>query len=338
MKMLYGAIIGFGKIARTSHMDAYLSPLISDKARIIAAVETDQENRLKSAAEFPGINFYSSVDELFRFAKLDFVDITCPPKYHFDILKQCIDNNVHIICEKPFTLTAEEAEEIRGRIEDTSLILIPCHQYKYSPVWKEFKSFIDSKEIKSNVLMQFNVFRTQADPGLAGLEGYWRTSSSKEGGGILIDTGIHYLYLIRWLLGDPERIYAHQTTLKHSSYNCEDTVVVNYVSQRGLAIVTLTWGADKRHNDARIICNEGSLFYDQGDKIKINIGSDIKLLNVPNASDKSHYSMLYIDLFNDFINAINNNEAHPEWLEEAYQSIRILNNCSISSELEIVVI
>lgn len=336
--MLYGAIIGFGKIARTSHIDAYISPLISGKAKIVAAVETNELNRIKSAAEFPNIKFYSSVEDLFTFEKLDFVDIACPPKFHYNILLKCIEQNVNIICEKPFTLSTEEAEDIKDKLSESGLLLIPCHQYKYSPIWQQFKKFIDSEEVKSNVLMQFNVFRTQADPGLAGMENYWRTDSSREGGGILIDTGIHYLYLIRWLLGDPEKIYAHQTTLKHSAYDCEDTAMVNYVTDRGIAQITLTWGADKRLNDARIVCNEGSLIYDKKDRITINIGSETREVSVPDASDKSHYASLYVQMFDDFFNAIENKEEHSEWLEEACQSIRILNNCSLSSEMEIVVI
>lgn len=336
--MLNGAIIGFGKIARSSHMEAYNSPSVADKARIIAVVETDVNNRIRGTIQYPGIDFYSSVDELLSSREIDFVDITCPPKYHFEILKKCIAKNVNIICEKPFTLTEEEAEVIKSRVTNSGLLLIPCHQYKYSPIWSEFKKFIDSKEISSKFLLQFNVFRTQADPGLANMGNYWRTNSSKEGGGILIDTGIHYLYLVRWLLGDPIKIYSSQTTLTHSDYSCEDTAIVTYISAKGTAQITLTWGADKRHNDARIICGQGSLIYNKKDEITTFIGQNSKTISVPDASDKSHYSSLYADLFNDFFNAIITKEKHPEWLEEAYQSIRILNNCTLSAELEIAII
>lgn len=336
--MLYGAIIGFGKIARTSHLDAYRSPEISGKAKIIAAVEPDQTNRAKSKNDYPDIQFFPSLNDLLKTEKVDFVDITSPPKYHYNILLQCIENNIHIICEKPFTLTAVEAEDIKKKLNGRSLVLIPCHQYKYSPVWKEFKKFIDSRGAKSRALLQFNIFRTQADPGFAGMADYWRTSSNKDGGGILIDTGIHYLYLANWLLGKPDKIFAHQTILEHSAYNCEDTTIINYITKKGIAQITLTWGADKRHNDARIICSDGSLIYDRGDKITINNGGAEEIIDVPNASDKAHYASLYINLFNDFFDAVNRNEIHTEWIEEACQSINILNNCYLSSEMETVII
>lgn len=336
--MLKGAIIGFGKIARTSHIDAYNSELISSKARITAAVETDDANRRKSGNEFPGIKFYSSVNELIEREKPDFIDITCPPKYHYDIMKKAIEKNINIICEKPFTLAPEEAKEIKELLINKNLRLIPCHQYKYSPVWMEFKKFIENKNMRSKPLLQFNIFRTEADPGLKDVGNYWRTRPQKEGGGILIDTGIHYLYLINWMLGLPEKVYCHLTNIKHSDYKCEDTAIINYISKKGIAQVTLTWGADKRHNDARIVCSEGSLAYEKGDKISVNINGMTDYITVPNASDKKHYASLYVNMFDEFLNSIINNESRPEWIEEAFQSVMLLNNCVLSSELDSVII
>ena len=238
--MLKGAIIGFGKIAQSSHLVAWNSDSLKDKVKITAAVEPDTANRTKSREAYPDIKFYSNIDDMLNKEAIDFVDITSPPKYHFDILQKCIDKKLHIVCEKPFTLTVEEAYSIKEKLTKADIILVPCHQYKNSPIWKEFKKLATEVESKSKILLQFNVFRMQADPGLAGMSDYWRTSSIKNGGGILFDTGIHYLYLTRWILGEPTSIYSNLTTLTHADYKCEDTCIINIVTNKGTAEITLT--------------------------------------------------------------------------------------------------
>lgn len=333
--MLNGAIIGFGKIARASHLEAYKAESLKDKIRITSIVEPDSVNRLKSQMEYPEMKFYQSLEELLEYDRIDFVDITCPPKYHYETIQKCIDNKLNIICEKPFTLNIQEAELVKRKLEKSDVIFIPCHQYKYSPIWKEFKKFAEESS-ESKKILQFNIFRTQADPGLADFSNFWRTTPPEEGGGILIDTGIHYLYLARWILGQPIKVYSNLKTLKHFDYRCEDSAFVNLETENGIAQISLTWSADKRFNDARIVCGEGSLFYESGRDLQKNIKGKKTEIPVPDASDKAHYVSLYEALITDFINAVEKKERRLDWIEDAYQSINILTNCYNSSAAEAV--
>lgn len=331
--MLKGAIIGFGKIARSSHLDAYLNSSLNKRAKIVAAVEPVISNYQNGKNEFPDIKFYSTIDELLDKEEIDFVDITCPPTYHYDVMKKCVDRNIHILCEKPFTLNLQEAESIQNTIKSSGIVFMPCHQYKYSPVWMNFKKFIGEQNGSHRVLAQFNIFRLQADPGLESISAKWRTSSFQQGGGILIDTGIHYLYLANWMLGKPFKVTSNLTTLSHSDYNCEDTATIILESEKGVAQITVTWAADKRHNDARVVCANGSLNYESGNKMLKSTASGNEEIIVPDASEKSHYSSLYVNMFTEFFDAVENKKQNKEWIDEAYQSILLLDQCYKSSEL-----
>lgn len=57
--MYKGAIIGFGKIAQTNHLDAYRDESIRDRAKIVAAVEPAIENYEENKKNFPEIRFYA---------------------------------------------------------------------------------------------------------------------------------------------------------------------------------------------------------------------------------------------------------------------------------------
>jgi len=330
--MLKGAIIGFGKIAQTNHLPAYRDSLLNERIQIVAAVETDPVNYEKSRQQFPAITFYKSIEELLATEKLDFADITCPPRFHVPMMEKLIKNEVHIICEKPFTLHIRDAENIREKLLHSGLCFMPCHQYKYSPIWKEFKTAVDAIRSNSGLLLQFNVFRMEADPGIGQSRNPWRAAAPENGGGILLDTGIHYLYLLYWMLGIPGKVFARLPRLQHADYKCEDTAIVTLEYNRAIAQINVTWAADKRYNDARLISDKTSLYYEGRNTLVLNGKDGVREITVPDASDKQHYTSLYVNMFNDFADAIEKNEQNVDLIEEAYQSIRIINRCMKSAE------
>ena len=330
--MLKGAIVGFGKIAQSSHVKAFFNEALKGKAQLVAVVEPLKENREQGQKISPSLKFYSSTNELFANEKIDFIDITAPPKFHSSLIKEGIKNNVHILCEKPFTLTLEEAKETYKLLSGSNQVFMPCHQYRYSPTWQNFKMFLNENDPKSKSLLQFNVFRTQADQGGTAFQPGWRTDKSISGGGILADTGVHYFYLINWLCGKPLKVTAKTFNLNHPEYSVEDTAVVNLEFEKAFVEITLTWGADRRVNTARAISNNGSLSYDGSKQLKKYSPKGEEIIAVPEASDKSHYFSLYISLINEFVNKIQNNESSEDFRKEALTSIQLLEKCYESAK------
>jgi len=329
--MYKGAIIGFGKIARSNHLPAYNYPGIKDNLEITSAVEPNRLNFEKSREEYPHIRFYKSVDELFKNEKPDFADIAAPPQHHYELLKLFAEKNIHIICEKPFTLNVDEAKDIYSKLAGKEKIFFICHQYKYSPIWKKFKEFVDNIGNRGEAYLQFNVLRTEADPGLQFLSNAWRTHSVSAGGGILADTGVHYLYLAMWILGGIKNVTARLINLNHKNYSSEDTALIILEGEKGIAQISLTWSADKRYNSALGICGSASIFYDNNSRITINANSKKEEYEGPDASDKSHYTSLYAELLKDFFYAVEGKEMKINGIDEAYKSILLLNACYSSA-------
>jgi len=332
--MLKGAIIGFGKIAQNSHLKAYQNDELKNDVAITSVVEPIEANREEGKKNHQSLKFYSSVDKLFAKEKIDFIDITAPPKFHSQLIKEGIKHNVHILCEKPFTLNLEEAKSTYLLLKDYDKVFMPCHQYRYSPIWKYFKDFLINECDNSRSLLQFNIFRLQADPGGTNFNPAWRTDKNLSGGGILADSGIHYLYLSQWMLGKPKSITAKIYNLNHSEYPVEDTAIVRLEFENAVVQITLTWGADKRVNNARLISSAGSLNYEGKTHLIKNINGTEEKITVPDASDKAHYFSLYISLINEFISNINNEQKTDSSIEEAFDSINLLNKCYLSSQTD----
>jgi UDP-N-acetylglucosamine 3-dehydrogenase len=320
-----GAIIGLGKIALTGHLPAYLDPRISSRARIVAAVESEQKSRENAAGLIPDVPVYATLRELLEHEKVDFIDICTPPSCHPEALEEGLENNLHLVCEKPLSSSVEEARRTAERLKERpDLVFMACHQYRYSPVWLRFKEFIEKDSGSARYLVQFDVFRTQADPGYYASHPNWRTERLMSGGGILADTGLHYIYLSAWMLGSPRSVTARTYNLTHREIGVEDTALVWLDFDSGVAAITLTWGADRRANSARLACRRGSLVYD-GRTIEKHIGREKENILVPDASDKSHYVSLYVSLFEEFIQRIDSKQTSRDEVDGACRAVEILH-------------
>ncbi len=324
--MLQGAIIGFGKIARNSHIPAFQSIEAMGKAKIIAAVESDEINRINCSKNYPEIKFYASAADLFENEKLDFIDICTPPLFHSEIIETAIQQNVNIICEKPFTLGLEEAKIISDKLKRSDIVFMPCHQYKYAPLWINFKEYINHFSKESKFIFECGIYRTEADFGLPVFNNPWRINKEMSGGGILTDSGIHYLYLISWMFGKPEKLTAKIFNLKHN-YNVEDTAYLLLENGTGIAEITLTWAAGARTNTARLTSSCGSLIYDGKKELRKYQNNYEEVIPVPDVSDKATYNSLYISLFEEFIENIMTNNNSSEYIEDAFDSIYLLEKC-----------
>jgi len=332
-KMLKGAIIGCGKIAQTSHIPAFLDVLIKDKIKIIAGMDTD-ENRLKEfKLHFPDAEVFTDEEKLFNNCQLDFVDISVPPNFHSLYIEKAISRQLHILCEKPLSTDVKSARKIWKKLtNEYKGVFFPFHQYKYSPIWSHFKKFVIESDQNEKFFIQFNVLRKQADIGYDAFSPLWRIDKRKSGGGIIADTGYHYLYLSQWLLGNPNKIFALATKLRAETYPVEDTATINLTFDKGIVQINLSWAASDRYNSAFISSNNGFIKYDGNSLLKVMNG-EIKQIDVPDASDKKTYISFYTNLINDFINIIESKQNFNAGIIEAYNTQRLLRKCYLAARL-----
>jgi len=329
--MLKGALLGAGKIAQTGHLPALTSARIAQRAQIVAAVEPSPANRMALTQFYPQVHFYESFHQLLTQEKIDFINICTPPQLHAEMIELAARNGLAILCEKPFCINAETAHRLQQLLVKEKRVFVPCHQYRYSPIWENFKQAVAAGADVSPSYLQFQVFRLQADQGFNHANPSWRTDMQSSGGGILADTGVHYLYLIRWMLGSAWRVSARTFQIRHHEYGVEDTVTAWIECPRGMAELTLTWAADGRHNSARLFNQSCSLIYDGASMHRIFLGES-EDIPVPDASDKSHYISYYISLFEEFFEAVENNLSTEEWIAEAVESTEVLEACYRSAQ------
>jgi predicted dehydrogenase len=136
--MLKIAIIGCGKIA-----DDHASQIQRiGGCEIVAVCDREPLMARQLSERFPVTRYYSDVTELLADARPDVVHITTPPQSHFDIASRCLQSGCHVYVEKPFTLTAKDAETLIGMAEERGLKLTVGHDDQFTHVARRMRALV----------------------------------------------------------------------------------------------------------------------------------------------------------------------------------------------------
>jgi len=136
--MLKVAIVGCGKIA-----DSHLLQIQRIAGCEIVGVCDREPLMAKQLYErFPVKGYFTDLTELLDKARPDVVHITTPAESHFDIARFCLEQGCHVYVEKPFTLFAEQAQQLVALAERTGIKLTVGHNDQFSHVARRMRALV----------------------------------------------------------------------------------------------------------------------------------------------------------------------------------------------------
>ena len=291
-----GAVIGAGGTARQSHLPA-LRTGAGVRARIDIVAVVD------SAVDVPpvdGIPLLSHPEQLARVGPLDFIDICTPTASHLDLTLWGLERGYHVVCEKPVALTRVEADRIAAAARAHGRIVMPCHQYRFNPVWVKVKEWLREGAIGRWHLAELAVYRLTADPGREAGGTPWRGTSAAGRGGVLLDHGTHLIYQMLDVAGLPAAVSAWTGRLRHRAYEVEDTASVHFEYPERLVTMFFTWAARQRENRIRFAGEHGAIEW-VGGELRLERGGRLERHDFPAELDKAAYHRWFAGLFASFI-------------------------------------
>lgn len=179
----------------------YLPVLKMHPSAELAAICSENGKNARSMAEKYNIPAsYTSYKEMIDNESLDGVCIITPNITHTDMVLTAIKSGVHVICEKPLALHAEESAKIIESVQNSSIIHAVNFTYRENPAVKQMKKYLLEKRI-GNVLEAD--FEYTGDYGIQSSPG-WRGDVQLGGrGGVLADLGSHLIDLAHYLFDGP---------------------------------------------------------------------------------------------------------------------------------------
>jgi predicted dehydrogenase len=188
MSSLNVVVFGAGRRG-TAHTEA-VGNLESD-AQVLGVSDVD-ERRAQALVNESAPHARASSDSLSLLDefKPDIVYITTPPEFHLEQTIAALESGAHVILEKPITLDIEGAESIVEAAKRHNRIVHVCHQQRYNPGIMEVREILKGQRIALT-----NIWNYRMAPDILG---NWNRAW---GGGHVVEWGIHYLDLCRYIMG-----------------------------------------------------------------------------------------------------------------------------------------
>jgi predicted dehydrogenase len=201
-------LVGCGVIAET--FAAALEGLAGTS--LVAVHDADGEKGEVFAAEH-GTTHTGSLDELLGHGGVQIVCVSVPSGQHAEVSLAAAQAGKHVVVEKPIDINLASARRLIDGAARAGVSLNVISQQRYNPGVLQAKALLDEGRLGEPLFVQARVpwYRAQAYYDSADWRGTW----ALDGGGALMNQGIHYADLLCWLFGPPEVLAAHCANMVH---------------------------------------------------------------------------------------------------------------------------
>jgi len=210
-------LIGAGNISGT-----HARALASIRDVEIAAVYAPTLAHAQQLASAHGAIACDSIEQLLDHRPLDIVVIGSPSGLHAEHGIAAAKRGLHVLVEKPLDVTVARADALIDEAARAGITLGVIFQDRLKPDVRRLKALVETERLGTPILANARVKWYRPPSYYAGSR--WRGTRALDGGGALMNQGVHTVDLLRWLFGPVRRVFAKTATALHA-IEVEDTAV-----------------------------------------------------------------------------------------------------------------
>lgn len=164
--------------------------------RLVGMAGTARPAAIAAVKRF-GVAEIESVEAMLRRDDIDLVYISTPPFLHHPQVMAALKHGKHVVCEKPFALTLEQADEMIAEAHRRDRLVVANLMQRYNPLYETVAALIRSKTLGEPLHGHFE--NDASDENLPPEHWFWDRSKS---GGIFVEHGVHFFDMFAGWLGD----------------------------------------------------------------------------------------------------------------------------------------
>jgi predicted dehydrogenase len=267
-------VVGCGAFAKTFARG--VNPL---RGRInLFFASRDRSRAQEYSAQFGGAGAFGSYEAAAAHPAVDAMYLCTPHHLHLEHVRLAARAGKHILVEKPIAPTLPEARQIIDAARQAGVALMVAENYRFMAAVRECRRLVENGTIG-----QLRLVQLQEEAPFS--PGGWRNQKDLNGGGILIDGGIHKIHFLRYLSGEPASIYATALPEVLDNHEGEDGVVIIARWKSGaVGLINHSWAAC-RQPSPRLVSVSGSkgrLTFAAGESwLRIERGDSEETLSFP---------------------------------------------------------
>jgi predicted dehydrogenase len=268
-------IIGFGGIAQGAHAPGYRR--LPQECEILAVADIKSERLEQAKSERWGIEqTYDNYQALLEVPEIDAVSVCTPNGVHMQATIDALRAGKHVLCEKPMAMNAEECKRMIAVQKETGKKLQIGYNMRFSGGAQSLRRSIEAGMFGEIYHAAARAIRRRRVP-----VGGVFLNKELNGGGPLIDIGVHATDMTLWLMGHPKPVSAVGTavtkmgktpnrvgewgTWQPEDFNVEDfaSAYVRFEDGRTLTLLaSFIANIDQEHFDTQLFGTDAGAFFD----------------------------------------------------------------------------
>ncbi|MGR8929531.1 MAG: Gfo/Idh/MocA family protein [Gammaproteobacteria bacterium] len=195
--MVKVAVVGLGKMGLSHQSIINMHPdvelvAVCDSARFV----------LDMLEKYTGVRAYTNFSKMLAAEPLDAVIIATPSKLHGPMVREALEHNLSVFCEKPFCLDTQEGIELARLAREKGVVNQVGYHNRFVGAFQEVKRLLDANTIGEITHVKAEAYGPVV---LRPSGSNWRNQRS-EGGGCLYDYAAHPINLLNWYFGLPSSV------------------------------------------------------------------------------------------------------------------------------------
>ncbi|MFA6450797.1 MAG: Gfo/Idh/MocA family oxidoreductase [bacterium] len=282
-KKLRVGIIGCGRFSEPGHALHYK---LNPRCEFVAVCDTREEQARKLASRFGVKQVFSDAEEMLDRAGLDAVSVCTPTFTHADLVCAAASRGIHVMCEKPFSISPEEgARMVNACAENKVALHVGFHQ-RYDRGIARARELAAGGEYGACFHAEFrwkglstmgnvpainNALNLARRAGMS-MEGFspdWRFSDPRIPGGIL-EVFCHSIDLAVWMFGVPDSVEGSSRMVSPDARKPEHSVALLKYNNGPVVFLTMSSRALAlwETQDARFLCEDGNVMYETNSNLQ----------------------------------------------------------------------
>ncbi len=280
MKKIRMGMIGGGLGAFIGDAHRRASRICNDFELVCGVFDANYE-RSREFASIEGIDLsrcYESVDAMIAAElklpaekRMQSVSIVTPNALHFPFASKLLQNGFHLVCEKPMTMTVEEAEELERLVASTGLTFALTHTYTGYPMVRQMRDLVASGVLGTIQRIDAQYYQGWINSIIHGTDsritGVWRLDPRHAGvSSCMGDIGVHAFNLIEYTTGlEIKEILADLSSVKDDvSLDLDGTVLLRFGKKlKGVIRASQVCGGEENGLTLAIYGSKASLKWGQ---------------------------------------------------------------------------
>lgn len=263
MDQLRIGIIGCGMVSRY-HAKAIAA---NSGALLVGAASRSLASTEKFCSEYPDAYPYADLEQMLEDTRINTIAICSPSGNHFEHSKQALLAGKNIIVEKPFCLKLDDADQLICLARDKHLEICCISQSRFSDSSQAVKKAIEEgqmgKMVSCSLMMRYLREQSYYDQAL------WRGTFESDGGGVLMNQGIHGIDLLCFLMGHISSVMGYVRT-RLRKIEVEDTGAAAVEFENGaIGVIDATVCSIPSFTKRFILCGEKGTVIIEDDSIKL---------------------------------------------------------------------